>query len=99
MQIESTFDFVLYTVFTVGVIFVLVPMGINYTVAGVRCAKLYGFGELPEGLAVRRFGKSGVELLVLGLIALVGSLWYLFIDQGGNLANYLSQASTYLGVK
>lgn len=96
MEIENLFDFILYTVFTIGVVFVVVPMGINYTIAGVRYAKLYGFGLLPENLAARKFGKSAAEFLAVGVLALAGSLRYLFIDQGGNLSNYLSQASQYL---
>ena len=96
MKIETLFDLSLYTVFTVGVIFVLVPMGINFTVAGVKYAKLYGLGKLPEGVLDRRFGKSAIELLFIGVFALVFSLWYLFIDQGGHLVNYISEASQYL---
>jgi hypothetical protein len=96
MKIESIFDFSLYTVFTIGVLFVLVPMGINFTVAGVKSAKLYGLGKFPEHVLVRRFGKSAIELLFVGIFALVFSVWYLFIDQGGHLRNYISEASQYL---
>jgi len=73
------------------------PMGLINTVGGLKLLKKYRFKDIPENMQGRAFGKKPLEILFGGLFCLTGSVWYLFIDSGGNLLNLWTELITFSG--
>ena len=91
MEINNLLDLILYFIFTVMVLVGALPIGILCIISGLKLLRKYGFKELPENVSGRAYGKKPLEVLVVGLFALVVSFWYLLIDNGGNLFNFWSE--------
>ena len=96
MEINNWFDFALSTVFTLGVIFVLLPMGINFSFSAIKYIFKNGFRKFPESINTNAYGKYPLELLFVGVFSLSFSIWFLFIDQGGNLYMYYTEVTHYI---
>jgi len=95
MEINNWVDFFLYTLFTLGVIFVLVPIGINFSFSALKYILKHGIGKFPKGANTKAFGKSPLEILTVGFFSLSFSAWYLFIDQDGHIYKYINEVSSY----
>lgn len=91
MEINSFLDLVLYFIFTLMVLIGALPIGVLCTISGLKLLSKYGFKEIPENILGRAYGKKPLEVLVVGIFALVVSFWYLLIDNGGNLFNFWSE--------
>ena len=96
MEINNTLDLILYVVCTIATLFILLPMGISCTVGGIKLFIKYRFKTLPENLLARKYGKTSIEVLFVGFFSLVFSLWYLFLDKGGNLVNLFNEVTKFL---
>ncbi|MDQ7074670.1 MAG: hypothetical protein Q9O24_05840 [Gammaproteobacteria bacterium] len=99
MEINNWVEFFQYSIFTLGVVFVLFPMGVNFTYAGIKYFKKYKFSKFPNSMD-KSFGEYPHEMILIGLFALSFSIWYLFFDVdgagGGNLINFLRESKEFL---
>jgi len=96
MEINNIVNFILYSVFTFGVILVLIPLGLNFTYGSIKHIHKHGISKFQNYAVQKIYGKYPLEMLLIGIFGLSFSIWYLFIDQGGNLYMYYTEASKYL---
>lgn len=98
MQINNWFDFSIFFIFTLAVILVGLPVSFYLLIKGAQGFKKYKFLKLPKNfLMAPGLGAYSVEIIFYGLLMLVISVWYLFFDKGGQLANCIGAAKKLLG--
>ncbi|WP_235676631.1 MULTISPECIES: hypothetical protein [unclassified Vibrio] len=85
MEINNIVDFLIYVPFTIAMLLVGLPVGIIHTIKGVKLFMKYRFQKLPSDLRTRSIGNNALEVFFCGSFSLAVSVWYLFIDKGGNL--------------
>ena len=88
-------NFLVYSLFTAGVIFILLPLGVNLAFSSIRYMSEFGLEKYPENSDIKLFGSGPLESILVGMLALAFSAWYLFIDQGGHLLCYIERASLF----
>ena len=98
MHINNWFEFFLYTIYTAGVIFVLIPMSVKLTINTIRYILKNGFVAYHKTKRKRLFGDTPQQTLFIGLTGLGLSIWYLFIDRGGNLFMYYKEIPKFLNL-
>ncbi|QPB86106.1 hypothetical protein CWC22_024225 [Pseudoalteromonas rubra] len=91
MEINNWFDLFIYTLFTLGIVVLVLPAGIYYIRLSYIAFARYGFGKLPKGSPASGIAGSALGILFLGVFAILVSLWYLFLDKGGNLFYFYSE--------
>lgn len=84
LEVDSFVDLTTYTIFTLMVV-LGIPFMINLTFKGFLGLKKYGFKKLPKHFMDRKDATYALEAIGAGLFMIIGSIWYLFIDNGGNL--------------
>ena len=95
MEINNWFDFIIFTVFTLAMIVIGIPGSIYLIKKGVEGFIKFGFDKFPKGFIDADLGSSAFELLFIGLFMGVTSIWYLFIDKGGQLFNCLNEVKKF----
>ena len=96
MEVKNIVDLILYTAFTFGVIFVLIPLGLNFTYSSIKHINKHGIEKFENKAIYKMFcSKYPLEMLFIGLSSLFFSVWYLFIDQGGNIYMYYNETAKY----
>ncbi len=97
MEIQNAVDLLLYSLMTLGCVFIGIPSGVYLCVAAVRHLLHHGARKYAgsNSLKINGFGSSPVETLLLGILALALSIWFLFLDRGGHLLNYVNEVGRY----
>jgi len=95
LEINNWLDFIQYTAFTLGVLLVLIPIGVNFTYSGVKFFIKYGVKKLPKDVTKFTSVTYAYEMLFIGFFAVFFSIWYLFFDNVGNLYNYFLEVKKY----
>lgn len=99
MQINNWFDFIAYTLFTLGVVFIGIPVAIFSLKKGIEGFIKFGCGKLPNSFINHKdWGKRPSELFFVGLFMGFGSFWYLFIDNDGNLFFWFKQIKIFFNL-
>lgn len=96
MQINNWFDFVIFSLITLAVTFIGLPVSIYLLKKGAEGFAKYKFAKLPgDFLLAPGLGNYSVEILFYGLFMFTFSIWYLFFDKGGQLSNLINQARSF----
>ncbi|RZQ97135.1 hypothetical protein D8T25_19480 [Vibrio vulnificus] len=95
MEINNWLDFVLTTTFFFGVIFILIPQGVNYIYVGVVGVIKYKKYRYDKGTDIYRIGKNVFEIVGVGVFAIAFSIWFLFFDKGGHLFHYPAEVMRF----
>ena len=97
MKIDNGFDLSIFALFTIAIILIGLPTSLYLFKKGIEGFRKYKFGKLPKGyLIVPGFGTYPLEVLFYGLFIFAFSMWYLFIDNGGQLQNFINEAGNFL---
>lgn len=97
MQINNWFDFAIFCIFTFAVILIGLPTSFYLLTKGAEGFKKYKFAKLPKNfLMAPGLGNYSFEIIFYGLFMLAFSVWYLFFDKGGQLANCIGAAKRLL---
>lgn len=95
LQTNDWFDIVMSSLFILAVIFIGLPMSTYLIKKGIEGFLRFRFKKLPNGfLYASGLGDYSILVIFNGLLLLVGSLWILFVDRGGQLRNLLAQFQT-----
>lgn len=97
MEINNWFDFILYTTFTIGTLFISLPSGIWALKKAIEGVIRFGWGKLPFGFIDGDWGKSPLELFFVGIFGIFFSIWYLLIDKGGHLFYCIKEVREFFG--
>ena len=90
------FDFAIFSLFTLAVIFIGFPGAIYLLKKGIEGFLKYRFSTLPENFMITSgLGKYSVEVICYGSFMLTFVLWYLFIDKGGQLFNFINKIVSF----
>jgi len=54
-----------------------------------------GLRKFPKTQNRRIFGNGPLEMLFIGAISISLSIWYLFVDRGGNFQLYIKEVSAF----
>lgn len=95
LGINNFLDLFLFFAFTLAVIIVSIPMGVMGIVGGVKVFMRYGFKKIPEDIFIRHYGKNAIEIIFVGMFSMGFSLWYLFVDKGGQLFNLCTEMALF----
>ena len=97
MQIDNWFDFIIFSAFTIAVLFVGLPGSIYLLKKGAEGFVKYKFSKLPKGFLISPgFGTYAIEITFYGLFMFAGSVYCLFIDRGGLLSNLITHGRSLL---
>ena len=84
------FDLAIFALFTFSVIFIGLPLSVYLIKKGVDGFRRYGFNKLPQGFLLEQgLGKYSIEILFYGIFLFSFSIWYLFMDKGGQLSRLM----------
>ncbi len=72
-----------------------IPASIYFIKKGVEGFIKFRFDKFPKGFIDADLGSSAFELLLIGLFMGVVSIWYLFIDEGGQLFNCINEVKSF----
>lgn len=97
LQTNSRADIIIYSLFTLGVIIIGLPVSIYLLRKGIEGFLEYGLKKLPENyLIAPGLGSYSVEIFFYGLLMISFSIWYLFFDKGGQFINLLNEIRFFL---
>ncbi len=96
MEINTWIDFVISSVFTIGVLFIGLPLGVKLSYHSIKRLTLKGNIPYSRNTIIKQFGKTPIQTLLIGLFGFVVSIWYLFFDRGGALILFYANASSFL---
>lgn len=88
MEVNNWVDLGLYTLYTIGVLFIVLPLGARCLYVGARALFVWKIIKFEKESNVRIYAGTSIELLISGTFAVVASAWYLFIDSGGHIIQY-----------
>lgn len=92
MEINNLFRLVIFGLFTLAVTLIGLPVSIYLLKKGIEGFVKYKFTKLPDKFLIAPgLGNYSVEIIFYGLFLSTFSLWYLFIDKGGQLRNFINQ--------
>ena len=95
MEIHNWFDLIIFTLFTLAVILIGIPMSIYLMKKGIEGFFKFGFDKFPKAFMDVDLGSSFLEVLSIGLFIGGFSIWYLFIDKDGQLFNWLNEIKRF----
>ncbi|MCP3887828.1 MAG: hypothetical protein GY702_02990 [Desulfobulbaceae bacterium] len=96
MQVNNWFEFAIFSLFTFAVILIGLPVSIYLLKKGVEGFRRYRFKKLPPNFLVAPgLGTYSVEVVFYGVFIFAFAIWYLFIDKGGQLLNFISEAKAF----
>ena len=96
MQINNWFDFVIFSLVTLAVTLIGLPVSIYLLKKGAEGFVKYKFAKLPGNFLIAPgLGNYSVEIIFYGLFIFAFSVWYLFFDKGGQLGNFINQARSF----
>ena len=90
MEINNPLKLIVYSIFTFSVIFIGVPASLYLIKKGIEGVLRFGCKKLPVNYLVSSgLGTYAWEVVLYGILILVFSIWYLFIDRGGHLFPFI----------
>lgn len=96
MQINNWFDFAILSLFLLGLVLIGMPLAIYLLYKGVLGFVKYKFKKLPSDFfRFPGFGTYSFEVIFYGLFLLIGIIWILFFDKGGQLVNLISETKAF----
>lgn len=96
MEINNWIDFLISSVFTIGVLFIGLPLGVKLSYHSIKRLTLKGNTPYSKNTIIKHFGKTPIQTLFVGLFGFVVSIWYLLFDRGGALVMFYANASSFL---
>lgn len=97
MQINNWFDLIIFTLFTFAVMVIGFPISLYLLKKGIEGFGEYKFKKLPKAyLIAPGLGTYSFEVAFYGILIFAFTIWYLFIDKGGQLQNLITNAKTFL---
>jgi hypothetical protein len=97
LQIDNWFDLIIFSIFTFAVILIGLPASLYLLNKGIKGIREYGLKKLPPNfLAAPGLGTYSIEVVFYGVFIFAFAMWYLFIDKGGQLINFISEARAFL---
>ncbi len=85
METDNWFDLILYSLFTLSVIVIGLPLGARLLFYSLKRLIIIGNNSHSENLLIKKFGKTPLETFFVGSFLVVVSIWYLLFDRGGAL--------------
>lgn len=97
MQINNWFDFVIFSLVTLAVTLIGLPVSIYLFKKGIEGFVKYKFAKLPGNFLIAPgLGNYSIEIIFYALFMFAFSVWYLFFDKGGQLGNFVNQTKLFL---
>jgi len=92
LRINNWLDFVVLSIFTLGIAFIGIPLSLYLLKKGIDGFVKYRFSKLPNNYLIDTgLGTYSLEIICYGLIIATTVFWYLFIDKGGQLFNFINE--------
>lgn len=96
MQINSWIGFVVFSMFTLAVMLVGIPISLYLFIKGIKGFIKYRCSKLPDNYLIDHgFGTYSYQIILYGLFIFISSIWYLFFDKGGQLFNLISNTKFF----
>lgn len=95
MEINSWFDFIIYTIYFLGVVVIILPVGVVFL-----WLTLKNLIKMRTPIYERKhfkyfFARNVIEVCIAGGFAVIFSVWYLFFAKGGNLFLYPAEVMKF----
>jgi hypothetical protein len=80
------FDLLIHLIFTSSVVVIGIPVSVYLISKGTEGYVKYKYSKVPDGFLISNgLGKYSLQILFYGMFILSFSIWFLFIDRGGQL--------------
>ena len=77
-------------------IIISIPISIYILKKGIETWIKFGCcKKIPKYFIDLGFGKTPLELLLSSILTILGIIWYLFVDKGGNLFYWLKELKEF----
>lgn len=88
MEINDWYDFLINTTWFMMILLIGAPLSVNYIYVAIYGLVKEKKTKYDKDTAIYQLAKNIYELLGMSVFLLSYSIWFLFIENGGNLFRY-----------